>query len=126
MRSCGRACLTVLLALGILAAGGCGGGSGESLLTAGAKIAAGQISTLTAGEILLLRQFLAAQGYVTPTLTEEQAAALAQFLQANGINTVEDVNRVIQQAATDPGSITLPPGFVELFLGTEFTQLTAT
>ncbi len=116
----------MLLALGVLSFGGCvglGGCGGSTLLSAGIKIATGQMDTLTAEEILALVDFVQSQGYPVPSLTADQAALIVAFLKANNIKTFEDVNRVIEQAQNDPGSITLPAGFLELFREGQFGNL---
>ena len=97
-----------LLALGFLVgATGCG----ENILTAGAKVASGEISQLSANEIMILNQtlidVLAAENpdvTVTP-LTEPQAEALSNFFQANSLDTPEDFTALEQTAQTDPASI---------------------
>ena len=54
---------------------------------------------------------------VEVSLTDEQAAAIVTFVQANDINGVQDIQDLIEQVQNDPDSITLPDGFEELFAG---------
>ena len=73
----------------------------ESILTAGLKIANGQLNQLSANEILLLNQgindFLKSQDPNAPTntLTQAQAQALATFLGANNITTPESLETLV-------------------------------
>ena len=45
------------------------------------------------------------------TLTQAQADGIVEFIVANNLNSVEDVQALIN----DPGQIVIPPGLVELF-----------
>lgn len=84
---------------------------GESILSAAAKVAGGQIASLTAGEIIILNQtFVDIVGSqdpnsTPPTLTTAQAQALADFFSANNLNTFEDFQALSVTAPNDPGSI---------------------
>jgi hypothetical protein len=76
----------------------------ESILTAGLKIANGQLNQLSANEILLLNQavidFLKSEnpGTELTPLTPAQAQAVVTFLQANGITTPESLQGLIMDA----------------------------
>ncbi len=109
--------IVVVLAYGLIGLAGCGGMGGgcSNPLDVLLKVTSGRISDLTAAEILLINDFLIQSGYTTTRITEDQAAKLVEFLKLNNINTFDDVNRVATQAQTDPESIQLPPGFLELF-----------
>jgi len=99
------ALVTAMLVVGVT---GCGG---ESILSAGAKVASGQIASLTAGEIIILNQTVAdlirSQDPTAnpPTLTTEQAQALTDFFTANDLNTIEDFETLAATAQSDPDSI---------------------
>ena len=81
-----------------------GAACGESLISAGLKIANGQLNQLSANEILLLNQgvndYLKSQDPNAPTntLTQAQAQALAAFLAANNITTPESLQTLIMNA----------------------------
>ncbi|MCG8404772.1 MAG: hypothetical protein MI923_06195 [Phycisphaerales bacterium] len=97
--------LTAMLAVSVT---GC---FGDNILSAGAKVAGGQISSLTAGEIQILSQtvndILASEnpGFEPVELTETQAQALTDFFSANELNTFEDFETLSQTAQSDPDSI---------------------
>ncbi|HVP12405.1 MAG TPA: hypothetical protein VMV94_14610 [Phycisphaerae bacterium] len=99
-------CVVLMACIG-LAAGGCGT---DPLVSAGLKVANNQISQLTGAEIKALSDaamaLINSQGGQTgQPLTDAQAAAVANFLLVNGINTPEDMERVSQQAEADPTSL---------------------
>jgi hypothetical protein len=47
-------------------------------------------------------------GVAFPEVTNEQAAAVVSFLQANGITTLQSLQAKIAQAEADPSSIVIP------------------
>lgn len=84
---------------------------GGSLLTAATKLLAHRIGDLTADEwqivgdsaqVLVDQYNIDLQGYAIPTLTDEAAAAIVDFLDVNNIVTVEEL-----VAAYESGAITL-------------------
>jgi hypothetical protein len=95
---------------------------GGTLLTASSKLLNHQIGTLTADEWQLVGDNLPTlaaqfnidlQGYEIPVLTDEQAAAIVDFLHSHDINTVEEL-----QTAIESGAITeadLPEELASLF-----------
>jgi hypothetical protein len=94
-------------------------------LTGAAKIAGGEMSTLTGQEILALSgaasDLSGALGVEIPSdfdldLTMEQADALAEFLSLNQLNTVDDVKALVETAIEEPGSVAIPDGLIEIFL----------
>lgn len=103
----GRFCALATMALGL----GLTGCFGDSILSAGAKIAGGQISSLTSGEIKILNQtvtdVLAATnpGFTAEPLTDAQADALSTFFKANNLNTIEDFESLQQTAESNPDSL---------------------
>jgi hypothetical protein len=54
---------------------------------------------------------------VDVSLSEEQAEGIVVFVQENEINGVQDIEELLEQAQTDPSSIVIPDGFLELFSG---------
>lgn len=111
------ALLTSILAVSLT---GC---FGDNILSAGAKVAGGQISSLTAGEIQILNQtvndILAAEnpGFEPVTLNETQAQALTDFFSANELNTLEDFETLSQSAQDDPESIQGLDALADAFAG---------
>jgi hypothetical protein len=47
-------------------------------------------------------------GLQVPQVTNEQAAAVVSFLQANGISTIEDLQAKIAEAEANPDSVVIP------------------
>lgn len=99
-------------------------GGGGNVLTAGLKIVGNQMTTLTQDEIQQLAD-AAAQVVATvdpalvgPELTNEQADAFLDFIQANNINSLDDAAALADQAAMDPGSIVIPDSLIAAFAGT--------
>ncbi len=114
---------TLLVTSALLASvSGCmsGGSSGGNIFTATAKIAGGSMTTLTGTEVQILastaEEFAASQGEVVDlALSDEQADVIVEFLVVNQIDTVQDLQAVIEQAQEDPDSIVIPDGALELF-----------
>lgn len=86
---------------------------GGSLVSAVEKIVNGQISTWTADEAQLVGLNLQAisNGQEGVALTDEQAAGLVEFLQANEIDTVADW----EAAVSDLDDASIPAGSEALF-----------
>lgn len=84
---------------------------GDNILSAGAKLLSGQISQLTAGEIMILNEVVVEvlkaenPGFDPPPLTNTQADALSTFFQANTINTIEDAQQLAETAQNNPEAI---------------------
>lgn len=104
----------VFLAVLAVGATGCMPQEVNDLINGGVKLANGQVSDMTASEIMavanttieLINSQLPEGETPLPTLTPEQAAALVTFLDANGSpNSPEEVEALIQQAIDDPSSI---------------------
>ncbi len=102
--------LSVMLICG-LAVSSTGCFFGDSILSAGAKLASGQISQLTPGELQILNQtisgVLAADNpdlQIEP-LTDDQATAVSSFLAANNLNTFEDFEALGETARNNPESL---------------------
>lgn len=116
-------CLGMIGAMGLLTLTGCPQQStrtnnqgGGNIITAGAKVAGGNISSLTPDEVQVLADKVASNttDLDIPELTDEQAAAAVDFLVANNVNTIEDVQNLVEQAEQDPTSIEIPDSIQEL------------
>ena len=83
---------------------------GGSVVTAGAKIASGKIGNLTADEIQLVhdKALELNPDLSVPELTDDQAAAAVEFLDANGLDTLDDVVNLIDEAAENPDTVVIP------------------
>lgn len=81
------------------------------------KIQSEQWSQLTGEEILALIQGGSLLGVELPfELTAAQADAIATFLHDNNINNEDDLEAILEQLFSDPGSIVVPDGALEIFL----------
>lgn len=106
-----RVCI-VLIASVALSSAGCGV---SDLASAASKLANGQIGALTASEIRSLSEAaVALLNSQDPTfglqpLTQAQAEALVDFLDANQVETQQDLDELVATADTDP-----PAGLDEL------------
>ncbi len=89
---------------------------GGNILTATGKIASGQLASLTPDEIQILAdtalQANPELGQVE--LTDDQAQAASDFLKANHVNTIEDIQALIEQAQQDPNSVVIPESVLTL------------
>jgi hypothetical protein len=83
---------------------------GGNIVSAGAKIAGGKISTLTPDEIQIVtdKAIELNPDISIPELTDEQAGAAIDFFEANEIDTLDDVVELIQAVEADPGAIVVP------------------
>ncbi|MCA9254665.1 MAG: hypothetical protein KDA33_03465, partial [Phycisphaerales bacterium] len=102
-----RFCALATMTLGL----GLTGCFGESILSAGAKVAGGQISELTANEIKILNETVVGllastnPGFTAEPLTDAQASAISSFFKANDLNTIEDFEQLQQTAESNPDSL---------------------
>lgn len=116
-----RICALVALMLPI----GVTGCFGDNILSAGAKLLSGQISQLTAGEIMILNEVVVEvikaenPGFNPPPLTSTQAGALSTFFQVNTINTIEDAQQLATTAQNDPDAILGLAELAAAFAGSE-------
>jgi hypothetical protein len=104
-----KAALVCALALPIITLVGCAGSSAE--VSALAKIASGQMNTLTVAEV----QALALAYCPDCQLTSDQAGAIVQVLVDNNIATLTNLDTFIANALQNPSSVVLPAGFLALF-----------
>jgi len=115
----------VLLAFTTLGLGGClgVGGCGDPATSALMKIGTGQMTQLTADELQALAEMVSAQqGLAAPEIPDALAQAGIDILQANGINTIDQLLAFLQNLQRDPTSVTIPasavealPSLIELF-----------
>ena len=104
-------CALLVSASGLLA--GCPGlnprtsnQGGGTLISAGAKVVSGTMTTLTADEIQILGDEVASRStrFNGIDISDEQAEAASDFLVANDLDTVAD----IQALVANPGSVQIP------------------
>jgi hypothetical protein len=88
---------------------------GGNLITAAIKVATEQIATLTPDEVQVLTDTVSdVSPDIEVNVTDEQAAAAVEFLVANNVYTIADIERLVEQAENDPGSIRIPDAVVAL------------
>lgn len=125
-----RNLLPVLFLAGVVTLGGCVDPDVSNLISAGAKLASNPsdppIGDLTTGEILAISHNLPQLAAQFPTLgitpeqvasvpqlTDEQAAALVEFLDANNVDSVSELQALILQASQG-GTIVIPESLRQL------------
>ncbi|MBI5866302.1 MAG: hypothetical protein HZB38_17665 [Planctomycetes bacterium] len=122
-----RTVLSGLAIVGAFTLAGClsqdtrtGNQGGGSLITAGAKVVSGNMTNLTADEIQILGDEIASRStqFTGLEITDEQAEAAADFLSANNLNTVADIQALI----ANPGNIEIPDSVLALIEAGIVTQ----
>ena len=107
-------------------------GGGGNILTAGVKVATGQMTTLTQDEMQVLNDqvgsLLQAVDPNAPVqeMTNEQADGLIDFLQQNslpgssstGLNSIEDIQAFAEAAQADPSILVVPQTLIDAYTGT--------
>ena len=90
---------------------------GGSLISAGAKVAGGSLATLTPDEIQILADEASnlSPDIQIPELTDDQAEVVSEFLQVNNVNTLNDIEQLVENFENDPDSIVIPDEVTELF-----------
>lgn len=83
-----------------------GNQGGGSLISAGAKVAGGTMTTLTADEIQIIGDVIATRStrFAGVEITDEQAVAAVDFLDANNLDTVSEIKALVD----NPNGITIP------------------
>jgi hypothetical protein len=79
------------------------------------KILADNIGGLNPDDVQILAD-LAVQisGVDIPAVTNAQAAAVIEFLRANGITTLESLQAKIDEAEMNPGALVIPPDVLSI------------
>lgn len=121
IRTIVQTAVTVILLPTLLLTTGCGADprtsnqGGGNIITAGSKVASGELTSLTPDEIQILGDQLSnfVEGAPDVDLTDEQAEVIEQVLEENGIDTIEDAIALSQ----NPGDIVIPDEFLDLFAG---------
>lgn len=113
--------LTAVIAFG---ATGCGTDPLLAAASGAMKIANSQMSQLTAAEVQAMSELVIGvineqMGVNQQPLTADQAAAIVAFLQANNVNSPDDLAALIEQAQTDPSVIQGLDGLAQAFIGTD-------
>lgn len=100
-------------------------GGGGNVLTAGLKVAGGQLGSLTQDEVQTLSDTVRAavlavdpNATVAPEMTNEQADGFLDFLTANNLNSLDDVSTFASNAVQDPSIIVVPATLVNAYAGT--------
>lgn len=93
----------------------------STLLTAGAKVLSNNLGALNPDDIQVLSDTaieaaIQAGGPTIAQLTDEQAAAVVNVMHDNNINTVQDLQNVIMQAQTNPGSVNISADDLEVLM----------
>ncbi len=93
---------------------------GGSILSAGAKFASGSLANLTPDEIQVVTDFVAGvvPRFEALDVDDTEAQAAVDFLEANDINTVAD----IQALAQNPGEIEIPDSVQVIIEATSLEQ----
>lgn len=107
----------VLVTMGLVLVGGCalpfqdartGNQGGTSVLQATSKVATDRLDTLNPDDVQLLADLATeASGEELPEVTDEQAAAVVQFISDNSVVSSSDLQDLFARAETDPDSIVI-------------------
>lgn len=86
-----------------------GNQGGSSVVQATTKFLGNNLGDLNPDDIQVLADLATSiVGADIPAVTDEQAAAVVSFLDANSIGTVQDLQDIVRQAEQDPNSIVIP------------------
>lgn len=108
--------LAVVATLGLTQLAGCpvgdprtGNQGGGSVISAALKLANGTLTSLTPDEIQLVTDLVSdLNPDIDVVINDDQAEAAVDFLVANNVNSIEDIQALIAQAENDPNSLTIP------------------
>lgn len=82
---------------------------GSNPIQAIGKLAMNRLDLLNPDDVQVLTDIaIAVTDSAAPPVEDEQAAAVISFMQAHNLDTFEDVEAIIEQAETEPGSIVIP------------------
>lgn len=125
--------LAALLGLaGLMSLGGCpstdprlSNQGGGSIVSAGSKVASGKISSLTPDEVQILTDAAeqADPGALSTQVDDAQAQAAVDFLKANNLNTVEQIQAFVAQAEANPASVVIPPSVLSLIASGDIPEV---
>ncbi len=88
---------------------------GGTVITAAGKVAAGQMTTLTADEIQIVSDAISdLSPDVSLFIGDEEAAVAVDFLQANSLNSIDDIVAFAEQVANDPSGVVIPESLLQL------------
>lgn len=99
--------LGTLIFSGLLLIGAAGCSPAASAIS---KLQSGDIGSISATEWQALAGLGAQFGFQIPSLSDEQAQAVVDFLDSNGIESVADL-----EAAIQGGTLVVPDNLIELF-----------
>jgi hypothetical protein len=81
---------------------------GSNVLQATSKVATDRLDTLNPDDVQLLADLATqASGEDLPEVSDDQAAAVVQFISDNGVVTTGDLQELFAQAEADPSSIVI-------------------
>lgn len=116
-----------LCALSLATILGCAAGpGGGNLISAAAKIAFGRVSTLTPNEVQVLVEAVNQNNpeHVAVAVDDAQAAAAVSFLKANDVNTIQDLQNLIDAVQNDPNSVVIPDAVLALIAAGDLPEVT--
>jgi hypothetical protein len=128
---CVRSGLTMLGCASALSLSGCFGAAPlENEVTWAIKAVRGELTQATATEWQAVSVRIDAWlPEVDVSLSDAQASTIVVFVQENEIEDVQDILETTDRAQSDPNSIVIPDGFIELFAGfgeADFDELLGT
>ena len=98
---------------------------GGTIITAAGKIVGGQMASLTADEIQIISDTISdLSPNVSLFIGDDEAAVAVDFLQANNLNSIEDIAAFAQAAVNNPDSVVIPESLTQfLDSGIDFGSL---
>lgn len=122
----GLCSMSLALALGCGANAGNGGGGGGNIITAASKVVFGTMSRLTPDEIQILVEAVNQSNLsnVDVTIDDAQSEAAAQFLKANDVNTIQDIQNLVNEIENNPDAVVVPPAVVALIAAGDLPEVT--
>ncbi len=86
-----------------------GNQGGSNIVSALGKLVDDNLGGLNPDDVQVLTDLaIEYSGVNIPSVTDEQAAAVVSFLQANGITTIASLEDLIRRAEQDPDSVIIP------------------
>lgn len=88
---------------------------GGTVITAASKVVGGRMTSLTPDEIQIVSDAISdLSPDVSLFIGDDEAAAAVDFLQANNLNSIEDIAAFAEQAANDPSGVVIPESLIQL------------